>query len=515
MSLLNSLRDSIPAPASWRRHADVVCAVIVAVCAFAFCYGSVAASLVSQWRDNDIYAHGFLIPGISAYLAWTRRAQLASRQIRPSYAAGVLALLASLAIFVVAERASIAVVAQLTIVTTVAALVLLSLGFSGLATLALPIGYLVFMIPVWETITERLHHPSQIVAARIGAFLLNVVGVPVHRDGVQLVLPNIALEVARECSGVNYLIAILAVGIPLAWLGLRGISRFVLIAGAVAIAILANGVRVGVIGLLAYGGTTSDPHGPWHILQGLAVASVGYLALIAGYSWLKRVGGAAQEVESGAASPVFWRPRGLHVSLAAGAVVLVIAGTQVRASADNAVPLHAGLDTLPASIGDWSQAPIGPFQRSFINADQRLTRRYLTNAASVTLHVEYCESQRQGKELVSYRTREDLERDSNPVSIAIGGTELKVMERVDSIEGNSVLLTYWFDQSGVTSTNRFRVKLQTAMDSLLNNRTNGALVVVATAVEPTEDVEAARTRRNAFVRAAWPELQTVMTGKNR
>ena len=51
---------------------------------FVVCYAGVIASLFEQWMSNDMYAHGILIPFISAYLLWDRRALLASTAVEPA-----------------------------------------------------------------------------------------------------------------------------------------------------------------------------------------------------------------------------------------------------------------------------------------------------------------------------------------------------------------------------------------------------------------------------------------------
>jgi exosortase/archaeosortase family protein len=119
--------------------------------------------------------------------------------------------------------------------------------------------------------------------------MLQAVGVPAAREGTRLLLPHITLVVAEVCSGVNFLIAVVAIGIPLAYLTLRSWSRrLLLVTFGVLVSILSNSFRIALIGILNYAGVGGDIHGPFHVLQGMFVAVIGYIALFAGASMLSR-----------------------------------------------------------------------------------------------------------------------------------------------------------------------------------------------------------------------------------
>ena len=115
------------------------------------------------------------------------------------------------------------------------------------------LAYLVLMVPFWEGLTEPLHLPFQQLSANLGIRMLHVVGIPSYREGLYLFLPNVTLEVARACSGVNYLVAILALGLPLGYLYLPTVwRRVLLLAMAIGVAAISNSLRVALIGVLSY-----------------------------------------------------------------------------------------------------------------------------------------------------------------------------------------------------------------------------------------------------------------------
>ena len=99
--------------------------------------------------------------------------------------------------------------------------------------------------------------------------MLQVVGIPAYREGLYLFLPNVTLEVARACSGVNYLVAILALGLPLGYLYLPTVwRRVLLLTMAIGVAAISNSLRVALIGVLSYLEIGSPLHGPGHVLHG-------------------------------------------------------------------------------------------------------------------------------------------------------------------------------------------------------------------------------------------------------
>ena len=117
---------------------------------------------------------------------------------------------------------------------------------------------------------------------------MRVIGIPLFRDGTLITLPNLTLEVARECSGVNYLVAVLALALPMAFLRLReSVAPSLLVVSALVVAALANGAARRLDRALAYWDIGSPLHGPFHVLHGLFVAAVGFVVIFAGLQLLK------------------------------------------------------------------------------------------------------------------------------------------------------------------------------------------------------------------------------------
>jgi exosortase len=257
---------------------------------FAGLYAGVFADLVRAWLDSDIYRHGFLVPFVALYLVWIRREALRAIPVAPSWAVGLPFVCAAGAMLLAGRAGSAAIAEEVSLLVMLPGLVALLLGTGWLRALALPIGYLFFMVPVLADGTDWVHWPFQLLAANLGVWLLQVFGFPAFQQGVLIELPGVTLEVAEACSGIRFMISIVAVGIPLAYLTQRGWSRRVgLVLFAVGVGVLANGFRVALIGVWAfYGGEVLK--GPMHVFQAMFVAWIGYVALFAAALWLRREG---------------------------------------------------------------------------------------------------------------------------------------------------------------------------------------------------------------------------------
>ena len=126
-------------------------------------------------------------------------------------------------------------------------------GWAFTRTVWLGIVYLVFMIPAPYSTLKILTQQSRLFDADAAAALLQLLGVPIYQDGVMLHLPNIALEVADDCSSIPAVVALVSLGVVYASLSRSPLAvRAVLVLGTVPLAIGANIVRITLTAAAAY-----------------------------------------------------------------------------------------------------------------------------------------------------------------------------------------------------------------------------------------------------------------------
>lgn len=497
------------------------CFILIFVClSLLLLYRNVLIFMVRQWSTLDMYSHGFIIPLVSFYLILVKRKELSAMHPSPSYVLGYVILICGLLMFLFGEVGSIIVLQSLSILPAIAGIIIVVLGFSFMKLLIIPVGYLIFMVPVWEMVTYNLHPPFQYFSAVMGGMILKLLEIPIHVQGNVLQLPNITFRVARECSGVNYLISILAIGIPLAWLFLDSMKkRFVLILFAIIIAICANGVRVALIGVLGYKGIARDLHGPFHVMQGVSVSLIGYVVLSVGLWILRRRRSETLKAEHKKLTPNVLRENSSTARIfwpAISVVFLLIAvESYSHFRTPTPIPLKANLDLLPAQIDGWEA---GDTVSSFIpyqypGVDVELKRTYRKASDTIDLYIGYFKYQEQGKELIYHKTRE-LHAQASKIRVPTNPhSNFEVNMTVTQNSGYRSLVLFWYDMNGYVVTERYVGKLYTIWDALVRGRTNGAVIMLTTELYPNEDPLSKLNMMQTFAGKTYPLLKNFLPGK--
>ena len=215
-------------------------------------YHEVLWGLGTDWNNNPDYSHGFLVPLLSLYFIWERWEILKEGMPSPSFwGLGVLSL--GLLALVVGLIGAELYIQRASLIVVLSGLVLLILGWKYLWMLSLPIGFLVFMIPLPAIVVNSIAFPLQLFAAQTASFCLFSLGIPVLREGNLIMLASTTLEVAEACSGLRSLLALLALGTVYGYFSQNVMwKRWMLVFLSVPIAIVANAARVSGTGILAH-----------------------------------------------------------------------------------------------------------------------------------------------------------------------------------------------------------------------------------------------------------------------
>jgi exosortase C (VPDSG-CTERM-specific) len=215
------------------------------------------ASLVSYAIGDDLHSYIPLVPIISAYLLYLKppaqrefdRRSIAGVLIFGIIAAGALAAAMTL-------RTTVSESNYLSLVTLAYVCFVITGGFAflgaeGMATVALPMAFLLFMVPLPDAAVTWLEHASVKASAEVAAALFTLTGTPILRDGTIIALPGMTLHVAQECSGIRSSWVLMITSVLAAYMFLKNPwRRLVLVAFVIPLALLRNGFRILVIGLL-------------------------------------------------------------------------------------------------------------------------------------------------------------------------------------------------------------------------------------------------------------------------
>jgi exosortase len=218
----------------------------------AFLYAAVLQGLVLQWWSDPDYGHGFFIPVLAVYILWRRRHELLATEVRPAnfglvvVAAGIcLLFLGSLGAELFTSRISLLVVGM--------GLILFLGGWKVLQAVSFPVAFLIFMIPIPAILYSEITFPLQLLASRLAGSWLELVHVPVLRDGNVLVMSNYSLEVVEACSGIRSLVSLVALAVAYGYFAERRLwVRFLLALLMVPVAIFTNAGRIVIAGVSAH-----------------------------------------------------------------------------------------------------------------------------------------------------------------------------------------------------------------------------------------------------------------------
>jgi len=124
-------------------------------------------------------------------------------------------------------------------------------GTPLLKKLAFPLFLLCFMVPLPALIFNSLTFPLQILASKLADVALTALDVPVLREGNILELPNQKLSVVEACSGIRSLLSLTFLSLVYGYFFEKKTwIRVMLFVATVPIAIIANGSRVTITGIL-------------------------------------------------------------------------------------------------------------------------------------------------------------------------------------------------------------------------------------------------------------------------
>lgn len=241
--------------------------------------------LFALWWNTSTFGHCLLIPPIIGWLIWQRRDGLA--EIAPSpWLPGAGLMLIAAAGWMLGELAGVALVRHAALIFLLQASVATVFGLTVVRAILFPLAYALFMIPVGEQLVPYL----QIYTAHFSVWLLEAFGVPAYLDGVFISIPNGDFEVAEACSGVRFLIAMVAFSTLVANVCYKRWSRRILfVGGAIAASIFSNGLRAWGIMYLASRSTPDVARGIDHVVYGwFFFAIVMGLVLAAGWRFFDR-----------------------------------------------------------------------------------------------------------------------------------------------------------------------------------------------------------------------------------
>ncbi|MYL96957.1 exosortase A [Novosphingobium sp. FGD1] len=451
------------------------------------------AAMARQWWDISTYNHILLVPPIIAWMVWQRWPEL-QRLAPRGWWPGLILFAGAAFLWVLGAISGLDLARQAGAVAMLGASVPLLLGARVGAGLLFPLCYLVFLVPVGEELVK----PLQMITAEITIALTHLSGIPARIDGVFIDTPAGLFEVAEACSGVKFLIAMVAFGVLAAntcFLDPR--RRVAMLAACVIVPILANGVRAwGTIYAAQIFGIEAAA-GFDHIVYGwFFFAAVLALVILGAWRFFDRpIDSPMIDAETIGRSAVLGRLDAMGLSGVAGLcglVVIVAAGWSWAAIADRLeAPMPAHID-LPAVAG-WSRVDYMPsiwWEPRAQGADHRLLGRYRDGSGhEVDVFIALYASQGEEREAGGFGQGALMPDSAWAWQSGGPAVDSGLSERLLGNGRVERLAVTWFRSGDLFSGSNARLKLAVMLDHLLLRTRPTAMIVLSSEDAPKGQAE--------------------------
>jgi exosortase A len=455
-------------------------------------YWRTAAATVALWTEGR-YSHGFLVVPIALAVAWSRRDRFESVPPAPTLLA--LPLLALLSFgWLMGHLTATGVVQHICLMAMIVVFTWGAIGTAAARALVFPLGFLFFAIPIGDRLIPLLQEFTAAFAVR----MVRLTGVPALLEGHVISTSGGSWEVAQACSGISYLFASLAICYIYAGLAYRRWShRASLFVLSGVVPLLANGLRVYTIVLIASYGGTRIAEGIEHYLYGwLFFAIVVGLTLAIAGRWDEdaEVTAAPMRPATAVRPSRAIAPQRSAASVSApalfAAVALVVVGAaplaamMLRTSIDAAAPLSVAA---PVVSPPWRT--IGrdayPWRPRFVAPAAESLQSYESGKHAVQLYVASYRAGDPGAKLASAGNAIFDERwrpvGERTVAVTIDGRAVRAHETRLRAREAALVVWSWYAVDGTFTGNDYLAKVLLAKAALSGSQRGPAAFAIATA----------------------------------
>jgi exosortase D (VPLPA-CTERM-specific) len=478
-----------------------------------------------DWQKEE-YSHGYLLPVIALLMGLHRLAARPSVP-KPTWK-GIGLLLFGLAIATFGAHAAARHFVLVGLWLSLISLSLVYLGAKSTAILMPAFVYLLFSFPAPTELYANLSLELQLLSSSVGAALLDLLGISVLQNGNIIDLGTYSLQVVEACSGLRYLFPLVSFGYLIAYL-LKDSwwKRAVILFSTIPIAIAMNVVRIAAVGIAVEQWGPTMAEGVVHDFQGWLVFLLCICVLMVEVKILSHIGNRGTFDLSLFSLPRRVLPNGERVAFGAKALVFLLIIVAVTPYAINGgfggksprVPIHGNLSDFPLTVDAWkgTRNPLDPEAMKVLRLTDYAQIDYTNPTApvGVNLYVAYLGMQTLG--IIIHPPTNCLPGagwkivEEKVVSFAPAGRPPFDLVRILVQSGERKQLVYfWYEQQGRRVTSQLKGRFQLMLNSLLYNRTDGALVRVITPIPATEQTEAAEARAQSLLQQAIPHIENAL-----
>jgi len=511
---------------------------------YAFLICSIYASslhwlVINDW-EREGYSYCYLIPFVVIYLLWLRWNEFRAVESKPSWL-GLFFLLPGLFFFWLGELGGEFLTLYVSMWLVLIGLCWMHFGWRKLKVIGFSLFFILTMFPLPAFLNTKIMLQLRLISSKIGVTIIQLYGMPAHREGNIIDLGFTQLQVVEACSGLHSLISLMVLGLLMVYFFQAHIwKRAVLFISAVPLAIFTNSMRIALTSILYKAWGPAVAEGFFHGFSGLLIFIFCIPVLLIEMKILEKLppftsapssGRSASNLQSSKSNSgrkdvktsgrgIIFQPVFIVAVVLLGTTLALSRGIEFRES----IPVKKSFDRFPLEVGNWSgvcQAMDQVFIGALDLSDYVIIDYQNSHGRQVNFYVAYYESQSKGESIHSPTTCLPGSgwtfKQSGTVTIPLSSADegsMVVKRAFMQKGGHKQLVYYWFPQRGRILTNAYQLKVFTFWDSITKQRTDGALVRLIAPVYEFEKLEEAEARLQGFTRDIVPVLEEYLPGKD-
>ncbi len=470
--------------------------------------------LAAHWSSEE-YSHAALIPVVGLYMTLHAQQPNAEKHPRFRYWGVVLLSLAILMLFLAYYGKMISLYGFSLLAMTWGLFCVLA-GRDATRKNLSALLLLAFMVPLPTVLFNGVSSFLQLVSSQLGAWVIELFGITVHLEGNVIDIGSMQMQVVEACSGLRYLLPLIALAYIVAVLHRASVLRGVLLlVAAIPITIFMNSLRIALTAVFAEYIGVNVAEGFLHDFEGwvLFLPALGLLVLtsrvLSRFDAMKGIRSDFSLIPRVSFQDRFATERaslrGAGKAVLASAFVLVVAAAllpQTLSAKTISSPIREEFSGFPLELTEWK-------------GHHRQMEAIYRNALPWTDYLLADYSKREGGTVnvfIPYFT--SLYEDSythNP-AVCLPGNGWTIEEEaittlpdvrsgspsvvhvnrlVATIGGKKHVVYYWFQHKGRVIASQHMVKPVLLWNSLVEGRTDGALVRLTVGLDTVPDMTAA------------------------
>ncbi len=435
-------------------------------------------TIASIWWNSSTFNHCLLIVPILIWLVMKRREQVL--QLSPqSWWPGLLYIGAGSFGWLLGDAAGVDLARQLGVVMMLQGAVITVMGPNVSRGLLFPLFFAFFLVPIGDELVPIL----QTFTAEMCMILLAWVGIPAYIDGIFISTPTGYFKVAEACSGIEFLIAMIAYGALVSNICFKSWKRRILfMLLCIVTPVVANGIRAWGTIYIAHHTGIEFAAGFDHIFYGwIFFALVLVLVMAVGWRWFDK------HIDEPEFDPNIIpknTSQKLDRKFAVAAIIMVMALPFIWSTAIAAKSSPVPAKLILPEIQGWQKIEYQPYfewHPYFSGSNYNVGQRYRSaDGKIVDMAIIVYDRQEQGRELIGFG-QGTIGPDSEWAWTAnIAAPEGAKGERITAPGPVARDVYSFYRINGVTTGSSVKVKFTTMLSKLLGQDQQSAAILIST-----------------------------------